>query len=184
MKKKNSCIQTTSTPARGNSQGPYPMFNFSLLETGPLPPQIVSSLTGVELIGIGETVHGSDTFHSGASSLIRSLVEFHQVRVIYIEAPHTAVLEALNGNFDSLYYIWQSKSMKSLFSWIKNYNLNHREQVNIIGFDIRQPSYHFQIIKNSAHLYQNEFETLENGIREITGGTHLNDFKKVTSRQF
>lgn len=135
-----------------------------------------------KLIGIGETVHGSNNLHYLGSLLIRSAIENVNVRKIGIEAPD-GVIKKINEklsdidaqeitlkDLEPLYRVWRSEYILNLLNWIKRFNDNsHDTKVEVFGFDIRGPEQELKELYQFAklHLPENSLASLNIDAREI-----------------
>jgi len=106
-------------------------------------------LKGVDLVGIGESVHRSHEMVESRNQLIKYLVKYQNCRLIILEAPADFV-EQLNGYIQgnlgdeeilnptnpiksqTFHY---SEETRALVHWLKDYNKTAQKKVSIAGMD-------------------------------------------------
>ncbi len=139
----------------GADAGPPPAY-YALDGTDPaLPTDDLAPfgplLEGVDVVGIGESVHTTGGEIAMRARLIRYLVSELGFRVLALENPRiqTATgmapfVERCEGTAEdaALYIdpIWWDRSTPALLQWLCDYNQEHpADPVSVIGADIREP---------------------------------------------
>lgn len=101
-------------------------------------------------VGLGESVHTSGGFHRARGRLLRHLVEEGGARGIALETPWasaqvaTAYVARCQGTaaaaVHSIFPVFASVEMQSLFTWLCDYNRAHAsDPVSFFGVDIQDP---------------------------------------------
>lgn len=117
----------------------------------PLPKEIGNS----QLVGLGESTHGTIEFATLKASIIKDLIDNHGFNLLAIEANYLDTREVniwLNGgegNIDKLikglrYWTFDNSSFKNLLVWIRKYNSKNDRPVNLYGIDM-------QFVQQSIH---------------------------------
>jgi erythromycin esterase-like protein len=109
-----------------------------------------SALTGVEILALGESTHGTHEFFASKTQMIQYAVTNHHYKAIGIEADFAGTLVTnhyvlnKNGTLKEAGYMmgisaWMTQEMDSLIEWLADYNSNLpvAEKVHIFGFDYR-----------------------------------------------
>jgi erythromycin esterase len=107
------------------------------------------ALENVQLVGIGESTHGTREFNLIYLKMFKYLVENHNFNTLFIEGgivPCSRLDSYVKceNNCDSLtasifnYWVWNTHEMNDLIQWIRNYNKSHQtNKISIQGIDIQ-----------------------------------------------
>jgi erythromycin esterase-like protein len=143
---------TEATPGldAGLPPGIYPLAGDDAgLPTSDLAP-LNTLLNGVQIIGLGESIHTSGGFYAMKNRVVRYLVENLGVRALAMETPRTlaetatAFIENGQGTLDdaisAVFPVFVSPDTEALFQWLSDYNRAHPgNPVYFYGFDEQQP---------------------------------------------
>lgn len=124
-----------------------PSFDLDTADLAPLDRVV----QGAEVVGIGESVHGTGAQIRMRLRVLRRLIEVHGVRLVAFESPWdvierdmapwvarcagdpTVAARALNP-------VWWDRSVPAFLQWLCRYNQSHPgAEVRVTGFDVRQP---------------------------------------------
>lgn len=126
------------------------------METGKNLRQVLNTLDTKSIIGLGEGTHGTKEFNQVRIALIKELINSGYKTIIFENAfgdsyylnkelnsqiPIAAVMKK------NLLSIWQTSEMKSFLSWVRTYNHNHSQKINIYGAD-------FNYVSNAVNVLQ------------------------------
>jgi erythromycin esterase len=105
---------------------------------------------GVQIVGMGESTHGTHEFNTMRHRFFKYLVLNHKFNTLFLEADYANCLmaneyvhgaaidkyEAIN-NLDL--WPWMTEEIGDLFDWMRSYNLENADsiQLNIIGVDMQ-----------------------------------------------
>lgn len=107
-------------------------------------------IDGVEIIGLGESIHTSGGFYALKRRLIRYLIAEHGVRVFAMETPRTqaelaaAYIERCSGTsrqaMRGIFGVFAAAATQRLFEDLCDHNRAHPDDpVRFFGFDVQQP---------------------------------------------
>jgi len=105
-----------------------------------------------EIISLGESTHGSKEVFQIKHRIIKYLVEECDFTVFAIEANMIECslinnyIQTGEGNPEQLlarlgYWVWNTQEILDLIKWMRNYNINHLNQIQFTGFDMQSYSY-------------------------------------------
>ena len=108
-------------------------------------PLVAKLAASHQLVGVGESTHGTHEFFDFKSQLFKKLTE-HGFNVLLLEdSPGVCsqindYIKSARGNIDQLmtglYSVWRTKELKQLIVWLKD---NYKQcPVELVGFDIFQ----------------------------------------------
>lgn len=135
-----------ATPQTGVNQ-----MNFEN-DLSPLSNFFDNGLSEVEVIGMGENIHGTHEPHTIRFNVIKLLVQKYHFRIVAFEAPWTSSLittkyvENCQGDLKSaqmglVFGAWYDQSVGDLLQWLCQFNQQHpKDKVTLFGFDIQNPS--------------------------------------------
>lgn len=120
-----------------------------------------------QIIGIGESTHGTSEFTTMRHRLFKYLVEYHQFNTFFLEADYNACkrvnryIHGAEDNVDSalvnvVLWPWMTKEMTTLIDWMRLYNTENGNKLNFVGCDM-------QLIEDE----RKELELFFNGNKEI-----------------
>lgn len=123
--------------------------------------QLDSLFADKNLIGVGESTHGTSEFTRSRLNLFQFLVEHHGFNSFFLEADAVACMHAnryVHGDSVSIdkalknlcLWPWMTEEMEALMNWMKMYNENHETKLNFIGCDA-------QMILDANRLIEEEF---------------------------
>lgn len=103
------------------------------------------------LIGIGECTHGTSEFTPMRHRIFKFLVENKGFNTVFIEADYSACLKLnryINGEtdnvndaiFELIYFAWTTEEMKEFVEWMRVFNHNSDEKIQIVGCDMQSIS--------------------------------------------
>ncbi|MBI1837544.1 MAG: erythromycin esterase family protein [Flavobacteriia bacterium] len=132
-----------------------------------------SIFSKVQLVGAGESTHGSHEFTTMRHRLFRYLVENHHYNTFFLEADYGACMRVnryIHGNNDTLkqalheikLWPWMTEEMMGLIEWMKYYNSNHIDKIEFIGCDMQLISDDYLALNrmlNDNHLVIPDFIT-------------------------
>lgn len=101
-----------------------------------------------QIIGIGESTHGTSEFTTMRHRLFKYLVEHHQFNTFFLEADYNACkrvnryIHGADDNVDSalcnvLLWPWITKEMTLLVDWMREYNAVNNNKLSFIGCDMQ-----------------------------------------------
>jgi len=139
-----------------------------------------------DIIGLGESTHGTKEFTEIKSEIVKILVTKYQFKNFVLEAGY---IECLNMNnyihgadidsnmiFKGIPWPWTTKGFLSLLKWMKNYNENQIEEdkISIYGTDIGS--------MYAYRFYHEEikFKTYVDPLLEIYKDTILSKNQKIS----
>lgn len=105
---------------------------------------------GVDVIGLGETNHGTREFNTDRADITLALVREHGVRLVMMEAGYAEVEpvdDYLNGaNIDVTqavaklgYWVWDTKTFLGMLRGMRAANLKRasKDRIHLVGFDMQ-----------------------------------------------
>ncbi|RZJ23689.1 MAG: erythromycin esterase family protein [Acinetobacter sp.] len=119
-------------------------------------------LKKVEIIGLGESTHGTHEFFKTKASLIKELIRDFGFSVIAFETPMAEAHEINKfiidgvGDLDEmmnnryLFSINKNTEIKELLLWLKNENLSRSHKIHFEGVDMQKPT---QALKNIVNYF-------------------------------
>ncbi len=131
-------LLTTDKEVIKNNSIPFTINDSTFAEMTDLKP--------IKLFGIGEGTHGTKEFKQSQFQLSQYLIEKHTINNILIECNYFEI-KALNEyllidsiqeiKIDELtYWIYKNEEFILFLKWIKQYNTNNLNKVQLIGYDI------------------------------------------------
>jgi erythromycin esterase-like protein len=114
---------------------------------------LIATVSPYELIGLGEGSHGSYKNAMFRTNTIKQLIKKHNVREVFLEDDVFSMLKIgkngqsrLHANMNQLQYCFDNIAMRTLYTWILQFNKDHpKDTVKILGADIQL----FQLEDNS-----------------------------------
>ncbi|MBI2589071.1 erythromycin esterase family protein [Candidatus Saccharibacteria bacterium] len=108
--------------------------------------QIGKEVSSAQLVGIGESTHGTHEFFDFKAKLFIELLQRHGFNTLLFEdsartcQPINEYIKTGRGNLGNLmsglYSVWRVEELKNLILWLHDNRLTHR--VEFVGFDIDQ----------------------------------------------
>ncbi len=107
-------------------------------------------LARVQLVGLGESTHGTKEFNHLYLKMFKYLVEEHNFNTLFLEDEFvfcSKLDDYVKGgeNADSVSvsilrnWPWRTKEMNDLIGWIRDYNMAHpAKQLSIVGMDVQE----------------------------------------------
>ena len=128
--------------------------HIQLTSTDPLAPnqdlkQLDTYWEGVQLVGMGESTHGTHEFFTMRHRIFKYLVESHSFNTFFLEAGYANCLRAnayIHGATDNVLEVtgeiglwpWQTEEMADLIDWMRAYNqANPNQELNFVGIDLQ-----------------------------------------------
>jgi erythromycin esterase len=113
--------------------------------------RIDSIFKEVKVVGIGECTHGTSEFTLMRHRIFKHLAETKGFNTVFIEADYGACLRVnryINGKNDDVneailelrYFAWTTEEMKEFVEWMRAYNLNSDNKIQIVGCDMQSIS--------------------------------------------
>lgn len=116
-----------------------------------LPPDLAhfDRIVGnAQVIGLGESTHGTSEFFTEKHRLVRHLVERRGIRLFALEANQRAVsaldryvregVGSARAALKALYAVWNTEEMLALIEWLRAYNVVHPQApVHVVGYDMQ-----------------------------------------------
>ncbi|MGL4581461.1 MAG: erythromycin esterase family protein [Flavobacterium sp.] len=106
---------------------------------------ILNAVKDQTIVALGEGTHGTKEFNDIRVELIKDLVTNHNFRIIALENAYGdtyMINKVINSNGDlqkemkaNLVSVWQTKEIKNLFLWIREYNKKTKDKVILTGID-------------------------------------------------
>ena len=108
----------------------------------------IDSLEDIQIIGLGESSHGTKEIFETKSSLIKDLILNETFRLLAFEAPYSELIyidqyvkSSSIAKTDSVlqyftYWTWMTDEVLELLNWIKDYNEETNDPVSVIGIDV------------------------------------------------
>lgn len=101
-----------------------------------------------QIIGIGESTHGTSEFTAMRHRLFKYLVEHHQFNTFFLEADYNACkrvnryIHGADDHVDSalmnvLLWPWITREMTVLIDWMRLYNAENDNKLSFIGCDMQ-----------------------------------------------
>ena len=156
-------LTSLASVAQNNEITPF-TYNKSTNQYKGLSP-IVNVIKDQTIVALGEGTHGTKEFNDLRVELIKDLVTKHNFRIITFENAYgdTYMLNKVinsNGNLEqamieNLVSVWQTKEIKSLFLWIREYNKKTTDKVILTGIDTN-------FLTNSVSILQGEKDLTRN----------------------
>lgn len=156
-------LTSLASVAQNNEVTPF-TYNKSTNQYKGLSP-IVNALKDQTIVALGEGTHGTKEFNDLRVELIKDLVTKHNFRIITFENAYgdTYMLNKVinsNGNLEqamkeNLVSVWQTKEIKNLFLWIREYNKKTKDKVILTGIDTN-------FLTNSVSILQGEKDLTRN----------------------
>ncbi len=137
-----------STAYGQNESSCVPLISFETsIENSDLS-KIANIFNDVQLIGIGECTHGTSEFTTMRYRIFKYLVENRGFNTIFIEADYSACLRLnryINGADDDvdkailelMYFAWTTEELKEFVEWIRDFNQNTGNKIQIVGCDMQ-----------------------------------------------
>jgi erythromycin esterase len=136
------------------------------------------------IVGLGEGTHGTKEFNVIRVAIIKELVTKKGFNTICFENAYgdSYYLNKLlatdeditTGMRTYLLAIWQTREIKDLLLWIREYNKSHTAKVNVMGMD-------FVFMANAARLVRTELSTKGNEVLERYADTLYNSTRYYDS---
>lgn len=156
-------LTSLTSVAQDNEATPF-TYNKSTNQYTGLTP-IVNALKDQTIVALGEGTHGTKEFNDLRVELIKDLVTKHNFRIITFENAYgdTYMLNKVinsNGGLgqamkENLVSVWQTKEIKNLFLWIREYNKKTEDKVILTGIDTN-------FLTNSVSILQGEKDLTRN----------------------
>ncbi|SFT68969.1 erythromycin esterase [Lishizhenia tianjinensis] len=120
-----------------------------------------------QIIGLGESTHGTHEFTPMRHKLFKYLVEHHGFNTIFIEADYSATQRLnryINGAEDTLlmalmelqYWAWKTEGMKDFIVWLRDYNKTAPHKIQLVGCDMQS------LVDDKIELQRNSTNGLYN----------------------
>jgi len=147
-----------------------------------------------KLIGIGECTHGTSEFTPMRYRIFKYLVETKGFNTIFIEADYSACLRLnryINGENDNVdkailelrYFAWTTEEMKRFVEWMRDFNHNSNNKIQIVGCDMQSISDdkieidRIMGVKNHTDSLPDFFHTLKHPYQDTSAARQaLNDW--------
>jgi len=110
---------------------------------------LVASLTGAQVIGIGEVTHGDHEDQAFKAELIKALVRENRVQLLLLEsnrqvgADLDAYVMGRGGDLPTLlrspsfFRVWRTDEFADLILWLRAYNVQATSPIRIVGIDVQ-----------------------------------------------
>ena len=153
-----------------------------------------SIFSKVQLVGAGESTHGTHEFTTMRHRLFRYLVENHDYNTFFLEADYGACMRVnayVNGQEDTLtqaiqeirLWPWKTEEMKSLVEWMKIYNSNHNRKLQFIGCDMQLINDDYlalnRLLKNNHLLIPDFLKNIQNENKMSTDSLYYLETKST-----
>ncbi len=110
--------------------------------------QVDRIIGDAQLVGLGESTHGTHEFFAAKARIIRHLVRDRGFRVMAMEANQLALEKVnryLEGSGDSvravmrtMFRVWNTETMEQLLEWLREFNARHPDdRVRFVGYDMQ-----------------------------------------------
>ena len=116
---------------------------------GELAP-LAASLTGAQVIGIGEVTHGDHEDQAFKAELIKALIREGKVQLILLEsnrqvgADLDAYVTGHGGDLPTMlrspsffFRVWRTDEFANLILWLRAYNVQAPSPIRIVGIDVQ-----------------------------------------------
>lgn len=101
-----------------------------------------------QLIGVGESTHGSSEFTIMRHRLFKYLVERHGFNTFFLEADYGAcqrINRYIQGGKDTIsialkevkFWTWRTKELLEIIEWARSYNQSNENQIRFVGCDMQ-----------------------------------------------
>lgn len=119
----------------------------------------------VQIVGLGESTHGTHEFSIMRHRIFQYLVEHHDFNTFFLEADYASCLRVnnyINGAQDDVYdaldeidmWPWLTTEMIDLIKWMRNYNAgNPANRLNFVGIDAQRFSTTLKAIDRVLEKY-------------------------------
>ncbi|MTC90485.1 hypothetical protein GKS17_00450 [Streptococcus uberis] len=128
----------------------------------------------VNIVGLGEATHGTRELQELRISLIKNLVKSKNYRAVGIEVGYgevSRINQYICGEVDDFQFqnpINQTKEMRTIVNWLRNWNnTNRTNQVRIYGFDMQGSNISADSILNAEKIGKIELSNDEKANLEI-----------------
>ncbi|MCQ2259074.1 MAG: erythromycin esterase family protein [Bacteroidaceae bacterium] len=134
------------------SEGKPLDYNITVPKTRPIPDYYINDFTeflsspimNKRILGIGETVHGTQTLDDIGFKIMKERILYHNCKLIVLEVPTSMGLifnRFVNNDsrfsLELIEELTKSTLLNSLdfLQWVKEYNKNHNNQISVVGVD-------------------------------------------------
>lgn len=106
-----------------------------------------------KILAIGEGTHGTKEFQEIKLKILKKMVNENNYRNILIEAGYgetKLINDYVSGNknikdfknFQLQYPVYNTKQMREMLNWIRDWNITHSKdsRINVFGFDMQNPN--------------------------------------------
>lgn len=144
-----ACIISLSLFSFGQKDSDYiPLPYFSPDSNDNDLAQLDSFFYNKQIIGMGESTHGTSEFTTMRHRLFKYLVEHHNFNTFFLEADYNACkrinryIHGAEDHVDSALlevklWPWLTKEMTVLIDWMREYNTKHIHQLSFVGCDMQ-----------------------------------------------
>ena len=119
---------------------------------------LLRTMNSSQIVGLGETTHGTSEFQTLRYWLTRYLCEMEGFTVICLENSYgwtvtlNQFLQTGEGNLDTLMKqnllgMWQHAEMKEMLQWMRKYNEQHERKLQLVGMDYSATAANAEIIQ-------------------------------------
>ena len=153
-----------------------------------------AELKNAQVVGIGESTHGTREFNLNYLKMFKYLVENYNFNTLFIEdgIVPSFRLDAYvkcENNCDSLtasilnYWVWNTHEMNDLIQWMREYNKSHKtDKLSIIGIDIQDSKSIFAEL--NSILQVSKIDTIAIApINEVNDETEIDKYRLHFSSQ-
>lgn len=102
----------------------------------------------IRVVCMGESTHGTHEFFTMRHRVFKYLVERHGFTTFFLEADYGSCLSAnryIHGEYDDIHeairnirlWPWITEEMMELLNWMRDYNMQHSNQLSFLGGDVQ-----------------------------------------------
>ena len=165
-------VVTSSYASPDNFVTPLKGFSPSIQDNSDLA-NFDQAIEGANVVGLGESTHGTSEFFQMKHRLLKHLVEEKGFTLFAMEVgqANAAFINdyVLHGNGDpkqllkNVYCVpFETQEVLDMIIWMHDYNLSHNDKIQFMGIDMQDDSAAIQILTNNVTLTKNKMLIAEN----------------------
>ncbi|MFC6860347.1 erythromycin esterase family protein [Zunongwangia atlantica] len=156
-----------------------------------VPKTLENQLDRSRVVGIGEATHGTQEIYETKIELIKYLIQHKEFKIVALESYLGNTLrlnsfiqsEGNNGEVVSEianleFWMYYTEVFKDFILWLKNYNLNTKNKVQIVGIDVQSSTQTLAILSekySETTKIKKLIENIENQSSAFTNNMDLLD---------
>lgn len=157
--------------------------------------RLVEYLGAAELVGLGESTHGTAEFFQMKDQLFRALVTQQDFRSIIFELPWghaltvndfvTKGIGTANSTVNETYFwVYDTQEVRDLAQWMRDYNLAHPDTpIFFVGCDSQGPNFRLErrILNNFLWVAQPDSLDAVDQYYQLLPGNNLEQYRTATN---